>query len=43
MIKGNENINTEKEEEYQELLSNEIKDFTSDKTIVTDDYAPIGN
>ena len=42
-IKGNENINTEKEEEYQELLSNEIKDFTSDKTIVTDDYAPIGN
>ena len=42
-IKGNENINTEKEEEFRELLSNEIKDFTSDKPIVTDDYAPIGD
>ncbi len=42
-IKGNENINTDKEEEYNELLSNEVKDFTSDKPIVTDDYAPIGD
>lgn len=42
-IKGNGNINTDKEEEYQELLSNEVKDFTSDKPIVTDDYAPIGD
>ena len=42
-IKGNGNINTDKEEEYKELLSNEIKDFTSDKPIVTDDYAPIGD
>lgn len=42
-IKGNENINTDKEEEYKELLNNEIKDFTSDKLIVTDDYAPIGD
>ena len=42
-IKGNENINTDKEEEYGELLSNEIKDFTSDKPIITDDYAPIGD
>ena len=41
-IKGNGNINTDKEEEYNELLSNEIKDFTSDKQVVTDDYAPIG-
>ena len=42
-IKGNGNINTDKEEEYQELLSSEVKDFTSDKPIVTDDYAPIGD
>ena len=42
-IKGNGNINTDKEEEYKELLSNEVKDFTSDKPIVTDDYAPIGD
>ncbi len=41
-IKGNGNINTDKEE-YKELLSNEVKDFTSDKPIVTDDYAPIGD
>ena len=42
-IKGNGNINIDKEEEYNELLSNEIKDFTSDKQVVTDDYAPIGD
>ena len=42
-IKGNANINTDKEEEYRELLSNEVKDFTSHKPIVTDDYAPIGD
>ena len=42
-IKGNGNINTDKEEEYKELLSNEVNDFTSDKPIVTDDYAPIGD
>ena len=42
-IKGNGNINTDKEEEYSELLNNEIKDFTSDKPVITDDYAPIGD
>ena len=41
-IKGNGNINADIEEKYSELLSNEIKDFNSDKSIVTDDYAPIG-
>ena len=41
-IKGNGNININ-QEEYSELLNNEIKDFTSDKPIVTDDYAPIGD
>lgn len=42
-IKGNGNISAEKEEEYKDLLNNELKDFTSDKPIVTDDYAPIGD
>ena len=42
-IKGNLEINDDKEEEYSNLLANEIKDFTSDKPIVTDNYAPIGD
>ncbi len=42
-IKGDGNIDSEKEEEYSELLANELTDFTSDKSIVTDDYAPIGD
>ena len=42
-IKGNGNINNDKEQEYNKLLKNEIKDFTSDKPIITDDYAPIGD
>lgn len=41
-IKGNGNINTDKEE-YNKLLNNEIKNFISDKSIVTDDYSPIGD
>ena len=42
-FKGNTNMNEEKAEEYRDLLNSEITDFTSDKSIVTDDYAPIGN
>ncbi len=42
-IKGNSNINEVKYEEYKELLDMEITDFSSDKKIVTDNYAPIGN
>ena len=42
-IKGECSINSDKEEEYKDLLNNEIKDFSSDKSIVTDNYAPIGN
>ena len=42
-IKGNLNIDDEKEEEYKNLLENEIMNFSSDKTVVTDNYAPIGN
>ena len=41
-IKGNGNINTDKEE-YNKLLNNEMKNFISDKSIVTDDYSPIGD
>lgn len=42
-IKGNVNINDEKYSEYEKLLSNEITDFYTDKNIVTDDFAPVGN
>ena len=42
-FKGNKNINEEKYNEYEGLLVREVKDFTSDKKIVTDDYAPIGD
>ena len=42
-FKGNKNINEEKYNEYEGLLVKEVKDFTSDKKIVTDDYAPIGD
>lgn len=42
-FKGNTNINDSKYEEYKDLLDMEIKDFTSNKGISTDNYAPIGN
>lgn len=42
-IKGENNINYEKQEEYKQLLETEIKEFSSNKKIVTDYYAPIGN
>ena len=42
-IKGSTNINSEKEEEYKQFLDNEIKGFSSDKSVVTDDFAPIGD
>ena len=42
-IKGNTNINEGKYEEYKNLLDTEVKDYESDKPIVTDDYCPIGN
>lgn len=41
-FKGTTNINEQKEA-YIDLLNSEIKDFTSNKPIVTDDYAPIGD
>lgn len=42
-FKGNTDINNDKYEEYKDLLDKEINDFTSDKGISTDNYAPIGN
>ncbi len=42
-IKGNPQIDKTKYGEYEELLEKEILDFTTDKDIVTDDFAAIGN
>ncbi len=42
-IKGTSNIDETKYSEYEKLLKNEIQNFSSDKQIVTDNYAPIGN
>lgn len=42
-IKGKINKNEEKQKEYQKLLETELTNFSSDKKIVTDHYAPIGN
>lgn len=40
-IKGN--ANTEYNDEYENILKNEIKDFKSDYKILTDNYCPIGS
>ncbi len=42
-IKGNPEINYEAQAEYNEILDTEISNYMTDKTIVTDDFAPIGN
>ena len=42
-FKGNTDIDDSKYEEYKDLLDMELVDFSSDKGISTDDYAPIGN
>lgn len=42
-IKGKNTIDENKRNEYGELLQNEVKDFETDKNIVTDNYAPIGS
>ena len=41
-IKGNPKVNTEKFDFYSDLLDTEIKNYQSDKRIVTDDFVPIG-
>ena len=42
-FKGNTNIDYNKYAEYENLLNMEIKNFTSDVGISTDNYAPIGD
>lgn len=42
-IKGNPEVDETKNAEYLMMLNKEIIDFTTDKDIVTDDFAPIGN
>ena len=42
-IKGNLNVDEIKFNQFENLLNNELRDFSSDKKIVTDDFAPIGN
>ena len=42
-IKGTPQINEAKYEEYQSFLNREVTGFTTDKKVVTDDFAPIGN
>ena len=42
-FKNKENTNEEKYEEYKNLLDMEIINFSSDREIVTDHYAPIGD
>ena len=42
-IKGNPENNEDLLEEYEEILQTEIQDYTTNTTISTDDYAPIGS
>ena len=42
-IKGSADFDSTKYQEYEDLLKLEILDFSSDKKVVTDNYAPIGN
>lgn len=42
-IKGNPEKDATKYEEYARFLNMEVTEFETDKTIVTDDFAPIGN
>lgn len=42
-IKGKLETNIEKQEEYKNMLDLEITDFESNESMVTDDFAPIGN
>lgn len=42
-IKGTPLINESKYLEYEEYLNTEVKNYSSDKKISTDNYAPIGN
>lgn len=42
-FKGEKNINDDATDEYQNLLNNEVLNYSSDKGVITDDYCPIGD
>lgn len=42
-FKNGENVNSEKYDEYKNLLDMEITNFSSDREVVTDHFAPIGD
>lgn len=42
-IKGNPKIDETKYSEYEQYLDMEVTEFKTNKKVVTDDYAPIGN
>ena len=42
-IKGNPQIDETKSSEYLQYLDMEVTDFETDRNIVTDDFAPVGN
>ena len=42
-FKGEKNINDDATNEYQNLLNNEVLNYSSDKGVITDDYCPIGD
>ena len=42
-FKGNKEVDETVYEQYKNLLDNELKDFSSNTEISTDNYAPIGN
>lgn len=42
-IKGNPEIDVSKYQDYAQYLDTQVTEFESNKKVVTDDYAPIGN
>ena len=42
-IKGNPQTDETKYDEYAKFLNMEVAEFETDKTVVTDNFAPIGN
>mgnify|MGYP004639751041 FL=1 len=42
-IKGNTNIDETKYDEYSQYINRQVNDLKTDKKVVTDDFAPIGN
>lgn len=42
-VKGNPEKNDSKSEEYAQYLNMQIANLKTDKQVLTDDFAPIGN